>query len=154
HGMTPWEVADRVADCRLPIADCRNLSPPQEPPPYCPHLTRKDGCAANVARGTAGAVGFATAVGLGCTGSGPGVSCYGGARRAGRSPSPLVRKPGVPRRMRLFYFQRCIAPRDPSTHAGGQTEGAKPIGIMPRRRFGASPLPRRHRPLSLRAEDP
>src|SRR5690606_21147123 len=55
-----------------------------------------------------------------------------------RSPSPLVRKPGVPRRMRLFYFQRCIAPRDPSCLAVGQTEGAKPIGTRPRRRFGTS----------------
>src|SRR5690606_18535549 len=39
--------------------------------------------------------------------------------------------------MRLFYFQRCIAPRDPSCLAVGQTEGAKPIGTRPRRRFGA-----------------
>src|SRR5690606_41751895 len=41
---------------------------------------------------------------------------------------------GAPR----FYSRGDVRLGNPSTLTGGQTEGAKPIGIMPRRRFGAS----------------
>src|SRR5690606_16817357 len=74
----------------------------------------QDGAAANGADGTAGAVGFATAVGLGCTGSGPGV-VFATAGHGGSAgpPAPSSESPAFPRRCASFLFQRRCPSREP-----------------------------------------